>query len=666
MKKIVSYFLSAFVALSSIFAQTSLDNDVYKKVSASVFEVVVEKHEDTKIIYEKELPLERIPFAIRNDKYMPIGTAFLLTDGSFYTAAHVVNLYGESVYDKYFVRDVNEKVYEIDKIQAFSERRDFIKFSAKGFKFSKGMGLETDDNFELNSDVFSVGNALGEGIVIRNGSLTSQTYEQKNGDWKWLRFSAAASPGNSGGPLIKPDGKVIGIITMKSENENLNYALPIKEINSEKAGTGSAFADYKYVLPNILSYKHPRKFEATITLPKTLAEVNKELTQLHKQNIIDCVNEMKKDYGITGAKCFDNSQEKDEFFMRTLGVTMPLLIYHNQSGVWDYARPNNIQTYNLEENGYVEYGSMVNYYFARIRPPDSVPLKELIINPKKCTDYLTKPFNLSRNVYGEQINILSLGEPEKSETYVDYFGRTWYVNYYALDFADALFMTFSLPLPTGVFLLGTISTRKSVTATNYIDAQFMTDFIYPRYGGKLKFWRQYFSLPSDIRNKFSVTEKQMSMKESKDSLSLSIGDITLSVSKKDINYNDESAITVRTGYDKIDGKVVIKNRNLVFTTSTTEADFKSVSILQVKNPGANAKETLIQSWNQLVNQVSPYNNEPYCQESYTYLDKIVYPAGFDKDKLEYLYILTFAIEGQNKFDEIKKFAENIEKGITLK
>jgi S1-C subfamily serine protease len=38
------------------------------------------------------------------------------------------------------------------------------------------------------------------------------TPEARYGNWKWLRFSAAASPGNSGGPLLDSKGNVIGIV----------------------------------------------------------------------------------------------------------------------------------------------------------------------------------------------------------------------------------------------------------------------------------------------------------------------------------------------------------------------------------------------------------------------------------------------------------------------
>jgi S1-C subfamily serine protease len=94
----------------------------------------------------------------------------------------------------------------------------------------KDVALPLDRTPALNAVVYAVGNALGTGVVIRDGLYTSDTPEQQDGAWKWMRFSAAASPGNSGGPLLDKDGKVIGVVLMKSANENLNYALPIREV----------------------------------------------------------------------------------------------------------------------------------------------------------------------------------------------------------------------------------------------------------------------------------------------------------------------------------------------------------------------------------------------------------------------------------------------------
>src|SRR5690606_41865411 len=72
-----------------------------------------------------------------------------------------------------------------------------------------------------------------------DGLYTSDTPEQQDGRWKWMRFSAAASPGNSGGPLVNQDGKVIGVVMAKSPNENLNYALPIGELMDAPDGVAA-------------------------------------------------------------------------------------------------------------------------------------------------------------------------------------------------------------------------------------------------------------------------------------------------------------------------------------------------------------------------------------------------------------------------------------------
>ena len=203
MKKICS-ILILFFCLTLSFGQSILEPEVLNKLQASVYEVIVNKAAEGNIEYEKELPFSKLPFAIRTDKYEPIGTAFLTEDGEFYSAAHVFNIYEASVYNDYYIRDRNGNIYEVDKITKFATNRDFISFTVKDFQPEDISGLKISDSISLNTTVFSVGNALGDGIVIRNGLLTSQTFEEENGEWKWLRFSAAASPGNSGGPLVNP------------------------------------------------------------------------------------------------------------------------------------------------------------------------------------------------------------------------------------------------------------------------------------------------------------------------------------------------------------------------------------------------------------------------------------------------------------------------------
>ena len=49
---------------------------------------------------------------------------------------------------------------------------------------------------------------------------------------QWIQTTAAASHGNSGGPLLTMDGKAVGVLTWKaSAGENLNFAVPSKLVD---------------------------------------------------------------------------------------------------------------------------------------------------------------------------------------------------------------------------------------------------------------------------------------------------------------------------------------------------------------------------------------------------------------------------------------------------
>ncbi len=664
MKKILTFLLASFLALPSLFSQAVLDAEVYKKVSSCVFEVIVEKHDDADIEYESEMDMERIPFAIRKDKYVPIGTAFLLSDGNFYTAAHVINLYGDSVYDKYFIRDKNEKVYEIDQIQKFSERRDFVRFSVKDYKIKEGEGLSVTSDFEINSNVFSVGNALGEGIIIRTGILTSQTYETKNGDWKWIRFSAAASPGNSGGPLINADGTVIGIITMKSENENLNYALPIDEIKTEADNKGYVFKDYQYIIPNLLGYKKPNKFETEINLPLPLDKVHETLTKQYKQNMIDVVNEIKKDYAPNGTKNFVNSKHKNEFLVNSYGESFPICGYMNQNGDWDIATLGDQKTFRLEENGKVVSSTAFNYYFSFVTKPDSVPLEKLVKEPKLVMDYLCKALSFYRNNYGQRVYVNSLGAPEKSEIYKDYFGRTWYVNYYGMDFADCEVLTYSLLLPNGLFVMTCISTKDSVFSSNYLDMAFVADYVFPRYEGKIKEWTEFASLPADIKANLSDLEKSLKVARLDEGLVVENNKMKLLVNNSDMNITDEMKVVFRGGYWLAEeNNVCIESRGFFIKTNKDDGGYRSFSVVQIPHPFEDASEQVMQSWNQIVRQVGEYNGEPYNDEQNSSVTRVTYSDEAAKENVEnskYVNILDFWVEGQNKFDELTDFADKLQ------
>jgi len=53
---------------------------------------------------------------------------------------------------------------------------------------------------------------------------------------RFIQFDAASNPGNSGGPLINAEGRQVGIVSNKANNEdNINFAIPIDRVRQQFA-----------------------------------------------------------------------------------------------------------------------------------------------------------------------------------------------------------------------------------------------------------------------------------------------------------------------------------------------------------------------------------------------------------------------------------------------
>jgi len=108
--------------------------------------------------------------------------------------------------------------------------------------------LGNSENAKLGDLVFTVGSPLGyeyrgsvsTGHLAGKDRLVSVSTDgnTNSSDWvmKVLQTDAAINPGNSGGPLMNTNGEVIGVISMKlvqTEVEGMGFAIPIEYINSK-------------------------------------------------------------------------------------------------------------------------------------------------------------------------------------------------------------------------------------------------------------------------------------------------------------------------------------------------------------------------------------------------------------------------------------------------
>lgn len=100
-----------------------------------------------------------------------------------------------------------------------------LKIDAKNISY---VTLGDSSKVNIGEKVYTIGNPMGLEYSFSDG-LISGIRDFNN--LKWLQFTAPASGGSSGCPLINIQGEVIGVVTSgNTEGQNLNFALAINEI----------------------------------------------------------------------------------------------------------------------------------------------------------------------------------------------------------------------------------------------------------------------------------------------------------------------------------------------------------------------------------------------------------------------------------------------------
>ena len=86
--------------------------------------------------------------------------------------------------------------------------------------------LGNSNNVQAGEKVIAIGNPLGLQFSVSQGIVSAIHREGPNGLEAYIQTDAALNPGNSGGPLINKEGRVIGINNCKvGGSESLGFAL---------------------------------------------------------------------------------------------------------------------------------------------------------------------------------------------------------------------------------------------------------------------------------------------------------------------------------------------------------------------------------------------------------------------------------------------------------
>lgn len=106
----------------------------------------------------------------------------------------------------------------------------------------KTVEIGENDSLKLGDTIFTVGSPMGitykgtvtKGILSGKERMVAVNITGNSSDYymKVIQIDAAVNPGNSGGPLCDVSGKVIGIISLKivqDEVEGMGFAIPIED-----------------------------------------------------------------------------------------------------------------------------------------------------------------------------------------------------------------------------------------------------------------------------------------------------------------------------------------------------------------------------------------------------------------------------------------------------
>lgn len=435
--------LAAVTLGPSIWASAGVTSELQHSVRESTFEVVMKKPEKDTASYEKPLPLELLPYYDRNDAYRSVGTAFSLGHNRYVTAAHVIIAGISSQFGAPELRRSDGTVFAIDQILKFSQHEDFVLFSLRNDPASPG--LEVDTAPKIDEPVLAVGDALGEGIVIRDGLFTSETPEDQDGLWKWIRFSAAASPGNSGGPLLNADGKVIGIVIGKSPNENLNYALPIVRVIEGEELKARFNQRILVSLPFLHStYTYSYKDEYKLPLPWTAFEESFQSVTEHQidkahSTLLDRYADSSFPKG-AGSEDILYEPEPNNF--------RPRLIAQQADGRWN-AFPLEYHTTQLPGNGSVSVANAAGAIFLQLVRSDAAEGGDYYTDSASFMNTALRALNLRRPVGPDQVVVTSLGTARSQSMFVDKYGRKWQSRVWAMPSMDIYVVGELLPTPDG-------------------------------------------------------------------------------------------------------------------------------------------------------------------------------------------------------------------------
>jgi hypothetical protein len=566
-------------------------------VQNAVFEVVLEKPAEDGTVYEKELNWDMVPFAIRNDKYYSIGTAFAISQTELVTAFHVINLGFESmVFRKYHIRDSNGNVYEVDQVIGGSNEKDYLIFTVKGKTFD--VFFQFENKFKTGDTVFSIGNALGEGVVVRNGLILGTVPEEDAGRWNLLKSSADGNPGNSGGPLVTHDGKVVGVVS--SLRENILYSVP-SEVVLGGSRSELPYRQKSRVGHLLLANKLNGIFEARARLPDTYTGVRQSLCEAYNDHYNDAMTTLFKE-----APEYLSGQNSVYLLNSSLSSTFPEVSFVDPNDDnWKLSGLDK-KNYPLDDDGRLYYSSVSGFDFSKIKRPLSVSVEKVCTDPKYIMDLILRNIRTDRQLWGnDKYRILSYGNPSSTGSFRDALGRTWITAYWLIGFEDEVQIIYILPLPNGPAIVTTKQDSMFLRVYEW-DLRKICDHVFAAYDGSFEEWGNYIALKQYIPD--FLKDIRFDWKSREQSFSFSSGPLSFRSDKEVFDWNARSELFLAPSWYKQNDKLEFGIRKVILNRDQRGKEY-FIFYRNIK-PDPKLGTNSMENWNDLFIEKYPFDEKP--------------------------------------------------------
>jgi hypothetical protein len=592
---------SLFFSCTSFFTSDSgsrgLSARTLNLVNSAVFEVVIEKPVDDQTVYDRELNWENVPFAIRNDSYYSIGTAFAISKTELITAFHVINLgYKSMVFDKYYVRDSQGEVYEIDKITGGSNEKDYLIFTVKDKTFDRFFQFER--NYKIGDTVLSIGNALGEGIVVRNGLVLGTVPESDSGRWDLLKSSADGNPGNSGGPLVTPNGRVVAVVI--ALRDNILYSVPAEVVLEGSRSTLPHRSRFQFG-HLILANKLDNIFETSVSIPDTYAGVRSKIREAYISN-----------YDTAMTALFSEAPEyvtgpNNSFLLNgSLSSSFPQVSFVDPNDDnWKLSNLN-ARSYNLENDGRLMHAGISGTSFYKIKKPNTVSLEQACTDPKFILDLILQNIRTERTLWGnDKYRILSLGEPASTGKFQDALGRTWISAYWIIGFDDKVQIMYILPTADGPVVLSSI--QNSALLQDYEwDLKKTCDHIFAAYISTFNNWVEFLTMKDYVPKQFQ--DLRLRWDVDAQTISFNSEGVSFNINKDVFDWTGDSEIFLAPSWYRNKGIPEFGVRKIILNRDLRGKDY----FILYRNilPDSRLGSSVMESWNDLVQRKFPFDGNP--------------------------------------------------------